>query len=94
MKKKMASLLIFILITSCTSEEAIPTAEENIDVTSTITSTSTSTSTTLLEESVFAVDEYGIELIEMKPQMKEQFDASNCFCRKTNRINLYRISKV
>ena len=82
MKKKMASLLIFILITSCTSEEVIPTAEENIDVTSTITSTSTSTSTTLLEESVFAVDEYGIELIEMKPQMKEQFDALIAFVEK------------
>jgi hypothetical protein len=31
---------------------------------------------------VFALDEYGIELIEMKPEMKEQFDELIAFVEK------------
>ena len=44
--------------------------------TSTTSSTTSSTTTTIKEQEVFAVDEFGIELIEMKPQMKEQFDVN------------------
>ena len=81
MNKKLTSLLIFVLITSCTSEDAIPLPAP-VTETSTTSSTTSSTTTTIKEQEVFAVDEFGIELIEMKPQMKEQFDALITFVEK------------
>ena len=81
MNKKLTSLLIFVLITSCTSEDATPLPAP-VTETSTTSSTTSSTTTTIKEQEVFAVDEFGIELIEMKPQMKEQFDALITFVEK------------
>jgi len=81
MRKKITTLLIFVLITSCTSEDATPLPAP-ITETSVTSSTTSSTTTTIKEQEVFAVDEFGIELIEMKPQMKEQFDALIAFVEK------------
>ena len=53
-----------------TPEETVE--NETVDSTST-SSTSTSTTTTVIEEETI-VDEYGIELIEMESEMKDQFE--------------------
>ena len=83
MRKKLISLMIFTLFATCTSEEVIETIPPEVqEPTSTSSSSTTSTTTTLPEETVFATDEYGIELIEMKPKMKEQFDALIAFVEK------------
>ncbi len=75
MRKFQINLLVFLLFASCSaSEESVQETLE--DTTTTITSTTTtssSTTTTIVEEEKI-VDEYGIELIEMSPEMKEQFD--------------------
>ena len=81
MRKKLISLILVIILVSCASEDTVDTsAPQEIDTTT--TSTTSTTSTTIPESTVFAVDEYGIELIEMKPQMKEQFDALIAFVEK------------
>ena len=59
MNKKLTSLIIFVLITSCTSEDAIPLPAP-VSETSTTSSTTSSTTTTIKEQEVFAVDEFGI----------------------------------
>ena len=83
MRKKLISLMIFTLFATCTSEEVIETIPPEVqEPTSTSSSSTTSSTTTLPEETVFATDEYGIELIEMKPKMKEQFDALIAFVEK------------
>ena len=65
--------MIFTLFATCTSEEVIETIPPEVqEPTSTSSSSTTSSTTTLPEETVFATDEYGIELIEMKPKMKER----------------------
>ena len=81
MRKKLITLLAFILITSCASEDIEETTTP-VSESTTSTSTTTTTSTTVPESTVFALDEYGIELIEMKPEMKEQFDELIAFVEK------------
>ena len=82
MRKKLTTLLTFILISSCASEESIPLPEEDIKPIATNTTLTSTTTTTIVKEETFALDEYGIELIEMKPQMKEQFDDLIAFVEK------------
>ena len=81
MRKKLITLLAFILITSCASEDIEETTTP-VPESTTSSSTTTTTSTTVPESTVFALDEYGIELIEMKPEMKEQFDDLIAFVEK------------
>lgn len=81
MRKKLITLLAFILITSCASEDIEETTTP-VSESTTSSSTTTTTSTTVPESTVFALDEYGIELIEMKPEMKEQFDDLIAFVEK------------
>ena len=70
------SLLVFSYCS--TPEETVE--NETVDSTST-SSTSTSTTTTVIEEKTI-VDEYGIELIEMESEMKDQFDELIAFVEK------------
>ena len=83
MRKFFVTLLALILI-ACSSESSSenvivkpiePVAEDS-------TTTTSSTTTTISIEEPFAVDEYGIELIEMGSEMKEQFDSLVSFVEK------------
>ena len=83
MRKFFVTLLALILI-SCGSESSTvdvsveptePVAEES-------TTSTSSTTTTIFVEEPFAVDEFGIELIEMGSEMKEQFDSLVSFVEK------------
>ena len=74
MRKYLNYLLVITLISSCASEPE--SRNQVIETTSTITSTtSSSTSTTVqkIKEDI-SYDEFGIELLDVSPEMKEQFD--------------------
>ena len=94
MRKYLLTLLALILI-SCssgpTSEDVFiepiePVAEDS-------TTTSTSTTTTIFVEEPFDVDEYGIELIEMGSEMKEQFDSLISFVEKRTGLKFIEYPK-
>ena len=74
MRKYLNYLLVITLISSCASEPE--SQNQVIETTSIITSTtSSSTSTTVqkVKEDI-SYDEFGIELLDVSPEMKEQFD--------------------
>ena len=83
MRKILTTFLALVLI-SCSSAdtEEATVVEDTSTSTTTTTSTTTSTTTTLLVDEPWAVDEYGIELIEMGPEMKAQFDELISFVEK------------
>ena len=74
MRKYLNYLLVITLISSCASEPE--SQNQVIETTSIITSTtSSSTSTTVLKvKEDISYDEFGIELLDVSPEMKEQFD--------------------
>ena len=74
MRKYLNYLLVITLISSCASEPE--SRNQVIETTSIITSTtSSSTSTTVLKvKEDISYDEFGIELLDVSPEMKEQFD--------------------
>ena len=75
MRKFQIYFLSFLLFAYCgASEESVQEVAEDITTSTTSTSTTSSTTTTTIIEEEKIVDEYGIELIEMSPEMKEQFD--------------------
>ena len=79
MRKFQIYFVSFLVFSYCsTPEETVE--NETVDTTST-SSTSTSTTTTVIEEKTI-VDEYGIELIEMESEMKDQFDELIAFVEK------------
>tara|TARA_Y100000389_G_scaffold72104_1_gene68898 strand:+ start:20 stop:1387 length:1368 start_codon:yes stop_codon:yes gene_type:complete len=82
MRKKLITLIAFILIAACSGGEVAELETVSAESTTTSTTTPTTTTTTIQPKTIFALDEYGIELIEMKPQMKEQFDALIAFVEK------------
>ena len=81
MRKYLLTLLALTLI-ACGSEPS--SLEISVEPIETIAedSTTTSSTTTIFVEEPFAVDEYGIELIEMGSEMKEQFDSLGSFVEK------------
>jgi len=83
MRKILTTFLALVLI-SCSSAdtEEATVVEDTTTTTTTTTSTTTSTTTTLPVDEPWAVDEYGIELIEMGPEMKAQFDELISFVEK------------
>ena len=75
MRKFQIYFLSFLLFAYCgASEESVQEVAEDTTTSTTSTSTTSSTTTTTIIEEEKIVDEYGIELIEMSPEMKEQFD--------------------
>ena len=81
MRKYLLTLLALTLI-ACGSEPS--SLEISVEPIETIAedSTTTSSTTTIFVEEPFDVDEYGIELIEMGSEMKEQFDSLVSFVEK------------
>ena len=75
MRKYLNYLLVIFLISSCVSEPE--SQKQVIETTSTTTSTATSTTTSTTVQGVkeeTSYDEFGIELLNVSPEMKEQFD--------------------
>ena len=72
MNKQLVSILLVFLMFSCTSveEESL----ETIDTTTTtpITTTSSTTTTTTIPE--LNVDEYGVEILDISDEMREQLN--------------------
>jgi len=85
MRKYLLTLFALTLIACGSEPSSLEISVEPIETIAedgTTTSTSTSTTTTIFVEEPFAVDEYGIELIEMGSEMKEQFDSLVNFVEK------------
>ena len=78
MRKYLLTLLALTLIACGSEPSSLEISVEPIETIAedgTTTSTTTTTTTTIFVEEPFDVDEYGIELIEMGSEMKEQFDS-------------------
>ncbi len=75
MRKYINYFIITCLISSCvidtSSEEELNISES---ITSSTSSTQTSSTTTTTLKTVFAIDEYGIEMLEPTEEMKKQLD--------------------
>ena len=92
MRKYLLTLLALILI-SCSSAEPIAnevTVESSESVTKESSTTSTSTTTTIAVEEPFALDEFGLELVEPPIEMQEQIKELMNFVEK--RVGLEFIS--
>ena len=82
MRKYINYLLVLFLVSSCTSDtEAEPQALETSTTTSSTTTSSTTTTVQKIDEDI-VVDEFGIELLEVSPEMKQQFDELIAFVEK------------
>jgi len=80
MRKFQIYLLTFLLIAYCgTTEESV---EEVVEDTITTITTITTTTTTTVPEEEKVLNEYGQEILEMSPEMKEQFDDLISFIEK------------
>ena len=84
MRKYLLTFLALILI-SCSAAE--PTADEvSVDSSETVTSisstTSTSTTTTIAVQEPFALDEFGLELVEPPVEMQDQIKELMNFVEK------------
>jgi len=82
MRKILTTFLSLVLISCSTADTEEATVAEDTTTSTTTTSTTTSTTTTVPIDEPWAVDEYGIELIEMGPEMKAQFDELISFVEK------------
>jgi len=82
MRKILTTFLSLVLISCSTADTEEATVAEDTTTPTTTTSTTTSTTTTVPIDEPWAVDEYGIELIEMGPEMKAQFDELISFVEK------------
>ena len=82
MRKILTTFLALVLISCSSADTEEATVVEDTTTSTTTTSTTTSTTTTLPVDEPWAVDEYGIELIEMGPEMKAQFDELISFVEK------------
>ena len=92
MRKYLLTLLTLILI-SCSSAEPIANevpVESSESVTKESSTTSTSTTTTIAVEEPFALDEFGLELVEPPFEMQEQIKELMNFVEK--RVGLEFIS--
>lgn len=82
MRKILTTFLALVLISCSSADTEEATVVEDTTTSTSTTSTTTSTTTTLPVDEPWAVDEYGIELIEMGPEMKAQFDELISFVEK------------
>ena len=82
MRKILTTFLALVLISCSSADTEEATVVEDTTTSTTTTSTTTSTTTTVPVDEPWAVDEYGIELIEMGPEMKAQFDELISFVEK------------
>ena len=83
MRKYINYLLIIFLVISCTSESSSqPQVIDDMSNTSTSTLETTSTTTTIKAEQEIIVDVFGVELLAVSPEMKEQFDELIAFVEK------------
>ncbi len=92
MRKYLITLLALILI-SCSSAESLPdevAVETTEIVTDESSTTSTTTTTTVLVEEPFALDEFGLELVEPPVEMQDQIKELMNFVEK--RVGLEFIS--
>ena len=93
MRKYLNYLVVIFLISSCASESETQT--QIIETTSTTASTtSSSTSTTIqnVKEDI-SYDEFGIELLDVTPEMKEQFDELIEFVEKKTGLSFVEYPK-
>ena len=93
MRKYLNYLVVIFLISSCASESETQT--QIIETTSTTASTtSSSTSTTIqnVKEDIL-YDEFGIELLDVTPEMKEQFDELIEFVEKKTGLSFVEYPK-
>ena len=82
MTKFQIYLLTFLLFASCAAnEESVEQVLEDTTTSTTITTSTTTTTTTVIEEEK-VLNEYGQEIIEMSPDMKEQFNELISFVEK------------
>jgi hypothetical protein len=82
MRKILTTFLALVLISCSSADTEEATVVEDTTTSTSTTSTTTSTTTTVPVDEPWAVDEYGIELIEMGPEMKAQFDELISFVEK------------
>ena len=82
MRKYINYLIVLFFVSSCTSDtEAEPQALETSTTTSSTTTSSTTTTVQNIDEEI-VVDEFGIELLDVSPEMKQQFDELIAFVEK------------
>ena len=82
MRKYINYLLVLCLVSSCTLDtEAEPEVLETSTTTSSTTTSSTTTTVQNIDEEI-VVDEFGIELLDVSPEMKQQFDELIAFVEK------------
>ena len=95
MRKYINYFIVTCLISSCTSSTS-PEEENTIVIESTTSSSTTmqttSTTTTTLKE-VFAIDEFGIEMLEPTEEMKKQLDDLISFIEKRTELKFAQYPK-
>ena len=82
MRKLFITFLTLVLVACSSGDSEEASIVEDTTTSTTSSSTTTSTTTTVFIEEPWDVDEYGIELIEMGPEMKAQFDELISFVEK------------
>ena len=85
MKKFLITLLAILLVSCSSATDDTNVSSESIDTSTTSTTeatTTTTTTTTVYIEEPWAVDEFGIELLEMSPNMKAQFEELMSFVER------------
>jgi hypothetical protein len=85
MKKFLITLLAILLVSCSSATDDTNVSSETVDSSSTSTTeatTTTTTTTTVYIEEPWAVDEFGIELLEMSPNMKAQFEELMSFVER------------
>ena len=88
MRKYINYLLVLCLVSSCTLDtEAEPEVLETSTTTSSTTTSSTTTTVQNIDEEI-VVDEFGIELLDVSPEMKQQFDELIAFVEKRTGLSL------
>ena len=85
MKKFLITLLAILLVSCSSATDDTNVSSETVDTSTTSTTeatTTTTTTTTVYIEEPWAVDEFGIELLEMSPNMKAQFEELMSFVER------------
>ena len=94
MRKYINYLLTIFLISSCTTDSS-PELQVVDATSSTVANTieTTSTTTTIKVEEEIVVDEFGVELLPVSPDMKEQFDELIAFVEKKTSLEFTEYPK-
>ena len=95
MRKYINYFIVLCLISYCASNTSLE--EENTSViestSSSTTSTQTTTTTTTTLKEVFAIDEFGIEMLEPTEEMKKQLDDLISFIEKRTELKFAQYPK-